>query len=512
MNPFGSKLHVPFPTEVDAYQAGMYNQIPSGMENFQCSQLTHRKALLPNENRIVSAGLALFIEWLDNVRVTQSDIERAEEFYSTFCASVRPPFSKPYPWPKEIFQTIVDKYNGKIPINVSGLIDGSAHYVGEPSVQVWTDEPGMGEMVGWIESELLPYMWQCSVVATRGRIRKERFHNIYKGLYPQMSDDDIKMLYLYKFHDFGRRGAANSLVTGYAHLINWPGTDTVDAAYFIQTYLNGGRPFGACSIPAMAHRTVTPWPSEFDAYDNMIDLYGDDLVSIVADSYDYNTGATYLANQANKIQKKGGVLVIRPDSGDPIECILYGLNALNERFGSSKNSAELKVLNGAAIIQGDGVSDEDIFDRIIPAVIANGYCPSNVAFGMGQHNHKAQRGDLESAYKTCMVGDSISVMKASNSQHKMSFPCPVKIITRVNEPRVQPASIKDLKMENTGDLISFYGQIEANTYGKLQILSFDKTLEIAHKSWNRLQSEGPEGNSNIDPYILNLQKEYMESH
>ncbi len=33
------------------------------------------------------------------------------------------------------------------------------------------------------------------------------------------------------------------------------------------------------------------------------------------------------------------------------------------------------MLQNAAIIQGDGISDDMIFDKIYPAVIAAGFCP-----------------------------------------------------------------------------------------------------------------------------------------
>ncbi len=62
------------------------------------------------------------------------------------------------------------------------------------------------------------------------------------------------------------------------------------------------------------------------------------------------------------------------------------------------------MLQNSAIIQGDGISDDMIFDKIYPAVINAGFCPSNVAFGMGEHNHRAVRSETEHAYKTCLVG------------------------------------------------------------------------------------------------------------
>lgn len=505
-------MRIPFPLMVDAYQASHFNQIPPGMENFQCSHITHRKSIKDGDHRIVSAGIFPFVQWLKEVRVTDDDIKEADEFYSTFCASIKEPYYKPYPWPKDMFQTIVNKYNGQIPITVQALIDGSVHYAGEPSVQVYTNEPGMGELVGWIESQLVPYMWQCSVVATKGRLRKERFFDFYKTLYTTRTVGEIYNMFTYKFHDFGRRGAANSSITGYAHLINWPGTDTIDSAYMISKmfgmYLGGAAPYRPCSIPAAAHRTITPWATEYEAYDNILKLYGDDLVSIVADSYDYENGLQYLASQSKIVKEKGGLLVVRPDSGDPVDCVIRGLHVLDSKFGSTINEAGLKTLNNSAIIQGDGVDDNMIFDKILPAIVAENFCPSNVAFGMGENNHIAKRSDLETAYKTCAIGHEgddnysyLPVMKASNSQFKTSFPCLVSVGGN-SLYRVNPIDRQDLLAGKTGDLEVLY----SNGNDNMSRYNFEGCVNNAMKQWDSMPAQNI---NSISPAIIKLQEDYM---
>lgn len=512
MNPFLYK-RLPFPIQVDAYQATMMEQIPPGMQNFQCSQLVHRKPLFEGEYRLVQAGLQLFTDWIKEVRIIQDDIQYADEFFSTFRASLK---GSPFPWPKKMFQTIVDKHDGKLPIVITGLPDGKAHFVGEPCVQVWTDVPGMGELVGYIESELLPYIWQSTVVATRGRKIKEKFINLYRECYPSKTDDELHTMVSYKFHDFGRRGAANSFVTGLAHLMNWGGTDTCDSSYYALKYMNNGVPFGSCSIPAMAHRTVTPWISETTAYDNMIDVYGDDIHAIVADSYDFANGAKYLASKADLIKEKGGVLVVRPDSGDPVQCVITGLKELEKTFGTTTQEVGLKVISGAAVIQGDGITMEDIFDRILPKVIKEGFCPSNVAFGCGQGNHKCNRSDIESAYKTCLVENAedkdnvrkISVMKGSNSQFKRSYPCAVSYDTN-SSPRINYIYPEELIAGETGDYEVYYdGRPNPLQTRQKDYQEFTKIQERTYTSWNDLKDKNV---TDIASDILEMQDAYMLS-
>jgi nicotinamide phosphoribosyltransferase len=507
------------------------------MENFQCSQGIFRRPLsspagAPADLRLISAGLAPFIRLNLEQPLQAADLDAAEDFWSDFHADSRPPFCKPYPWPRDMFQRIVDYYGGRYPIVVTGLPDGQSHYVGEPHVQVWTDEPGIGECVGWIESTMLPYLWTSSIVATRGRLRKERMMNVFRDCYPSRGEDVIHAMVSYKFHDFGRRGGAASQITGIAHLLNWLGTDTCDAAYAATKYLNAGKKFGACSIVAAAHRSITPWPAEIDAYRYLIEKYKDGIVSVVADSYNYHRGMEMLAGFAEVVKLHGGCLVGRPDSGDPVQCILDGLEIFSRAFGVTLQEQGLRVLNNSAIIQGDGVSDEVIFEKIYPAVIAAGFCPSNVAFGMGEHNHKAVRSETEHAYKTCLVGtprleagpapargsspsepdESAAyrpVMKSSESLFKRSLPCPVSLdfsraTARDYTNRVRRAKISELKQGRTGELVVFYD----GRPHPLPVHSelFEQSRQRAYESWKQLI---PNVGDTFAPEIRRQQEEYM---
>ena len=503
----------PEPLNVDAYQAGHFEMIPDGMEDFQCSQSIYRKTLAKGDMRLISAGMAPFVKLELEKRITKEDIEEADWFYKDFHAP-----ATQYPYPKKIFERIVNEFDGKMPLCIMGLPDGQAHYVGEPHAQVWTDVEGMGELVGWIESTMLPYLWVSAVVATRGRIRKEKMGEVYQHCYPTVGPKDIDNMIAYKFHDFGRRGAANSQITGIAHLINWLGTDTMDAAYAATKYLNNGAKFGACSIVAAAHRSITPWPKEAAAYQRMVDKYKGSFFSVVADSYNYENGMRMLAGHADVVKAAGGFLVGRPDSGDPTECIIKGLEILASKFGIAKtNPLGGKIVQNAGIIQGDGVSDEKIFNEIYPAIIKAGWCPSNVAFGMGEHNHKAVRSEIECGYKTCLVGDGKggyrSVMKGSESLFKRSIPTPVIIDTynnsvtgKIGNHRVGIATVKQLRAGNTGDLkVYFDGRPNGLPVFKE---SFADTRKRAFESWNKLS---PFTEDTFDPEIRKMQEEYMRT-
>jgi nicotinamide phosphoribosyltransferase len=132
----------------------------------------------------------------------------------------------------------------------------------------------------------------------------------------------------------------------------------MSACYYAQYYLNGGRPV-ATSIPATEHSVMTSWPNERLAMENMIDKFGGEnaVMAIVMDSYDYDNALTkVLPAVAEKHKQKGGTMVLRPDSGDPVECILSALEAGEKNFPTHINAKGFKVLSGMAAIQGDGIN------------------------------------------------------------------------------------------------------------------------------------------------------------
>jgi nicotinic acid phosphoribosyltransferase len=59
-----------------------------------------------------------------------------------------------------------------------------------------------------------------------------------------------------------------------------------------------------------------------------------------------------LPSVAAKKLGKGGFMVLRPDSGDPVETVMQGLHAAEKVFGCTVNSKGFKVPIGCSVIQG----------------------------------------------------------------------------------------------------------------------------------------------------------------
>lgn len=107
----------------------------------------------------------------------------------------------------------------------------------------------------------------------------------------------------------------------------------------VQYHLNGGKPV-ATSIAATEHSVMTSWPDERQAIENMISEFGGEnkVFAIVFDSYDYDNALNkVLPAVADAHKARGGTMVIRPDSGDPVECIISALRAGEKNFPTKKN-------------------------------------------------------------------------------------------------------------------------------------------------------------------------------
>ncbi len=122
---------------------------------------------------------------------------------------------------------------------------------------------------------------------------------------------------------------------------------------------------------------------------------------MVSDSYDLYNAVEHLWGEQLRqdVIDSGSTLVVRPDSGDPVEVVSKTLHLLAERFGADTNGKGYRVLKTVRVIQGDGVNPVSI-QAILDRMLSEGFSASNIAFGMGGALlQKCDRDTLAFAYK-----------------------------------------------------------------------------------------------------------------
>jgi nicotinamide phosphoribosyltransferase len=129
-------------------------------------------------------------------------------------------------------------------------------------------------------------------------------------------------------------------------------------------------------------------------------------VAVVSDSYDiYNACQNIWGSKLReKVLARDGVLVIRPDSGEPATVVRGVLRILGEQFGFDENEKGYRVLNPKVrVIQGDGVN-YDTIKAILSMMQKDGWSADNIAFGMGGALLQQVNRDTQSfAYKCSHV-------------------------------------------------------------------------------------------------------------
>jgi len=352
----------------DSYKVSMFKQYPVGTTGVY-SYIESRGG---RYDRTVFFGLQAFIKEYLLSPITQADIDTADKILTAHGV----------PFNREGWQYILDKHDGYLPVVIRAVPEGSVVPVSNVLATIENTDPNCFWLTTWLETSLLRAVWYGTTVATQSyTIKKVIAEYLDKTGDPSGID--------FKLHDFGARGVSSlesAGIGGASHLINFMGTDTITGILYAMEYYDAD----VCgySIPAMEHSTVTSWgrENEVESYRNMLKQYGKpgQPVAFVSDSYDIFNAASKLWGEElrDEVIASGAVVVIRPDSGDPVTVNKELVQILDQKFGSVKNSKGFKVLNNVRLIQGDGVNELTI-RSILGAFMALGYSADNIAFGMG---------------------------------------------------------------------------------------------------------------------------------
>ncbi len=354
----------------DSYKASHYLQYPEGT-TIMSSYIESRGGRF---DKTVFFGLQMFIKQTLLKPITQADIDEAEAIL----------VAHGLPFNREGWEYILNTYEGYLPIEIEAVPEGSVIDTRNVLVQVRNTDPACAWLTSYIETSLLRAVWYPTTVATLSWHCKQIIRR-----YLELTADSSDGL-PFKLHDFGARGVSSlesAAIGGLAHLVNFQGSDTLAAVVAARRYYD--EPMAAFSIPAAEHSTITSWgrDGEKAAYANMLQQFAapGKLVACVSDSYDLWTAIDTLWGDELKqaIEQSGGTLVVRPDSGDPVEIVSATLERLMAKFGFSTNSKGYKVLPPCVrVIQGDGI-DLDSLEAILVEMQRRGLSADNIAFGMG---------------------------------------------------------------------------------------------------------------------------------
>jgi nicotinamide phosphoribosyltransferase len=369
----------------DFYKVGHAHQYPEGTELI-FSNFTPRKSLTPGVNHSVFFGLKYFIEkYL--IQGMMTDVSNWDDYekYDDF-----------------IKKTLGDGSNshigqllglGYLPLAIYALPEKSVVPSGVPALVVYNTLPEFYWLPNMIETILSCTLWGPSTSATIAReyrLLLDKFAESTSSC-PEFVD--------YQAHDFSMRGMYGleaAKMSGAAHLQYFKGTDTIPAITFNNEYY--GAPIGFSSVAATEHSVMSAGgkDNEFETFKRLItEVYPNGIVSVVSDTWDlWHVINEYLPRLKSDIMARDGKLVIRPDSGDPLEiiCGTYESEGVIERlwdiFGGTVNDKGYKELDShIGCIYGDSIT-LDRAHNILVRLKLKGFASTNIVFGVGSYTYQ----------------------------------------------------------------------------------------------------------------------------
>ncbi len=228
-------------------------------------------------------------------------------------------------------------------------------------------------------------MVPCTVATVSREVRK-----IVEEYFEETAADASKPAIDFVLNDFGFRGVSSvesAGIGGAAHLINFLGSDTLMGSVLAQRYYETQKVWGL-SVPATEHSvcTLLGEEGELDVFKHILKTFPTGIVACVSDSFDiFRACSDYWGTELKDlVLSRDGVLVIRPDSGDPVFTLLKVFDILLSKFGYTINEKGYKVLPPQVkVIQGDGINVQSI-RSIYGALKVNGISAENLGVGNGR--------------------------------------------------------------------------------------------------------------------------------
>ena len=293
---------------------------------------------------------------------------------------------------------------GYLPIRIKAINEGFRVPIGVPVLSIVNTHPDFYWLTNYLETILSASLWKPITSAT---IAFEFKRLLTK--YAKLTGADQTFVD-YQAHDFSFRGMSgwqDATASGAAHLTSFKGTDCVSAIDMLNHHYNAAATVSivGTSVPATEHSVMCCGGSdgEFATIKRLItEVYPEGIVSIVADSYNFwQTMTVYLPSLYKEIHDRQGKVVIRPDSGNPVDIICGDMCAVRDTpahkgalqllwdtFGGRINDAGYKELNPKiGLIYGDAITVERAA-LILQIMEEKGFASSNIVFGVGSYTYQ----------------------------------------------------------------------------------------------------------------------------
>ncbi|WP_025740535.1 nicotinate phosphoribosyltransferase [Aquimarina pacifica] len=382
----------------DGYKLGHREQYPEGT-TLVYSNWTPRKSRIEGVEKVVFFGLQYLIkEYL------------IKKFNSEF-------FDQPKDNVVLEYKKFVDNYLGidydvthiealhdlgYLPIEIKAIPEGTEVPIRVPMFVLVNTKPEFFWLTNYLETLLSSIIWQPCTSATIAK----QYRKILTQYALETDKENLEFV-TWQGHDFSMRGMSgteSAILSGMGHALSFSGSDTLPVAKAYETFYNANvsKELVIGSVNATEHSVMCAGSKddEIGTFRRLLKTYPTGILSVVSDTWDlWKVLTEYLPKLKDEIEQREGKLVIRPDSGDPVDIICGCENEdpvvakgvielLWDEFGGTTNEQGYKVLNPKiGAIYGDSITI-DRATQICERLKRKGFASTNVVLGIGSFTYQ----------------------------------------------------------------------------------------------------------------------------
>lgn len=346
----------------DGYKVGHQKMLAPGTTKLYGTWIPRSTKHAPKGiTKIVSFGQQLVWKWLhdefeENFFMREGLIEKEHPF-----SNYESTKQKALQFVKDMSLYLGMEYNGKhfeelwdlgyLPIRVKSLPEGIETLPNIPHMTFINTVDGFAWLTLYLETIVSSLAWKPSTTATIAKLyRRQTEEWILKT--------DKENLWLVDFlcHDFSARGLdpMSQILIGLGHATSFRGSDTLPVIPAAR-YFYGESESEVCinSVNASEHSVSTTkifTVGESQMIADWLKIFPKGILSIVSDTFDlWKLITEYLPANKETIMARDGKLVIRPDSGDPVDIICGTGREFNTFYREDLTDGMIIPLNGEAL-------------------------------------------------------------------------------------------------------------------------------------------------------------------
>ena len=214
---------------------------------------------------------------------------------------------------------------GYLPIEVKALPEGTTVPMGVPVLTIVNTKPEFFWLTNFLETLISNLLWKPMTSATIGYQFKK-----LNDEWIEKTDKGNEVHKMFGCHDFSMRGMDSidaTISSGLGHAVSFMGSDSLPVIHGARKYY-GETESIIHSVNATEHSVMCAGTKgdEIGTFRYLMEQFPTGILSIVSDTWDlWKVLTEYLPELKDEILARDGKIVIRPDSGDPIDIICGSL-------------------------------------------------------------------------------------------------------------------------------------------------------------------------------------------